>query len=83
MDKPDFWGRVKAAIEEQKTSQDLLAQKCGINRRTLENQIYRNIMPDVVTGQKIAEALNTTVEYLVNGKKNDAKTTIESQQRIF
>ena len=76
MGKPDFWGRVKAAIEEQKTSQELLAQKCGINRRTLENQIYRNIMPDVVTGQKIAEALNTTVEYFVNGIKTNENNAI-------
>jgi SOS-response transcriptional repressor LexA len=64
----DFWTNVKNLIKENDTYQEWLANKCGVKPRTFQNWIYRNIPPNVIDGQKIAEALETTVEYLVTGK---------------
>jgi transcriptional regulator with XRE-family HTH domain len=70
MEAEFLWNNVKRLIREQGTTQEKLAEKCDINFRTLQNQISRNIMPDSVETYKIAQALNTTVEYLLTG--NDA-----------
>jgi SOS-response transcriptional repressor LexA len=64
----DFWVNVKNLLKENNTYQDWVANKCGVKPRTFQNWIYRNIPPNVIDGQKIAEALETTVEYLVTGK---------------
>jgi SOS-response transcriptional repressor LexA len=64
----EFWTNVKNLIKENNTYQDWIANKCGVKPRTFQNWIYRNIPPNVIDGQKIAVALETTVEYLVTGK---------------
>jgi SOS-response transcriptional repressor LexA len=64
----DFWENVKNLIKENDTYQEWVAHKCGVKPRTFQNWIYRKILPNIVEGQKIAAALETTVEYLVTGK---------------
>jgi SOS-response transcriptional repressor LexA len=63
----DFWGNVKNLIKKNDTYQEWVAHKCGVKPRTFQNWIYRNIPPNIFEGQKIAEALETTIEYLVTG----------------
>ena len=49
----------------------ILAEMTGINYRTLQNQMSRDISPDVYTSVKIAQALGTSVEYLVTGEESN------------
>jgi hypothetical protein len=64
----EFWDRVKGEIKTQNTTQEWIAKKAGIVPGTIKQQIHHNRLPDIIQGQKIAEALETTVEYLVTGK---------------
>jgi SOS-response transcriptional repressor LexA len=60
-----FWDMVKKEIETQNTSQEWVAHKAQLNFGTMKQQIHHKRIPDVKTAYKIAQALETTVEYLV------------------
>lgn len=62
-----FWNKVKELLDLKNLTQKELSALTGINLGTLKNQICRNVIPDAVSAVKIAQALNTTVEYLVTG----------------
>ncbi len=66
----DFWQRVKYLIKENNTKQEWLAEISGIKYQTLRSMISKNTFPKADDAVKIAEVLNTTVEYLVNGNKD-------------
>ncbi|WP_407432520.1 helix-turn-helix domain-containing protein [Methanobrevibacter sp.] len=68
MENLDFWNRVKALIKENKITQEMLANKAGISFNNLKQQIFYNRYPTADEAVKIAQVLNTTVEYLVTGK---------------
>lgn len=65
--KDMFWDNVKTILSQNKILQKDFADKLGYNLSTLKNQMARNISPSVDDAVKIAQALNTTVEYLVTG----------------
>lgn len=67
-----FWDNVKELLDIQDVTQKELAAKTEINLGTLKNQICRNVIPDAIEAVKIAKALNTSVEYLVTGKDDNA-----------
>jgi transcriptional regulator with XRE-family HTH domain len=47
-----------------------LAEKSGVNKYSLDNYLNaRGQIPSVEVGQKIAQALGVSVEYLVTGKE--------------
>ena len=60
-----FWDNVKELLDIKNLTQKELSALTGINLGTLKNQICRNVIPDAVEAVKIAQALNTTVEFLV------------------
>jgi transcriptional regulator with XRE-family HTH domain len=64
----DYWERVTKIIADQNTKQSWLAEKAGILQQTLSQWIIKGRLPNVKEGQKIAETLETTVEYLVTGQ---------------
>lgn len=66
----EFWQRVKFLIKENNTKQEWLAEKTGIKYQTLRSMISKNTFPKVDDAVKIAHALNTTVEFLVNGNND-------------
>ena len=66
----EFLQRVKFLIKENNTKQEWLAEKTGIKYQTLRSMISKNTFPKADDAVKIAKALNTTVEYLVNGYKD-------------
>ena len=68
MDAVSFWNRVKQLIKSNNTTQRGLSETIGLSARTLESKIGRKSAPDVFEAYKIAQALNTTVEYLVTGE---------------
>lgn len=53
-----------------------LSEKTGINKRTLDNYLReKGSMPPADYAVLIAKALNTSVEYLVNGQNNQIQDT--------
>ena len=79
-----FWNNVKDLLEINNLTQKELSAKTEINLGTLKNQICRNVIPDAVSAVKIAQALNTTVEYLVTGKDDNtaAKELTELKAKL-
>lgn len=77
----DFWLRVKDKLDFQDSTQRDLAQNINESYNTLQSWINRDRLPNAEQAVKIAEALNTSVEFLVNGKssnkKNDHSKTVK------
>lgn len=65
-----FWLRVKEMLEYQDITQKMLAERIGESYNTVQSWINRNRLPNAEQAVKIANTLNTSVEYLVTGKQN-------------
>jgi transcriptional regulator with XRE-family HTH domain len=72
MDAATFWGNVKPLIKANNITQRTLASVCGIPFGTLQGQIVKNILPDVVSAYLIAQSLHTSIEYLLTGQEPEA-----------
>lgn len=84
MDAVSFWNRVKQLIKSNNTTQRGLSETIGLGARTLEIKIGRKSVPDVFEAYKIAQALNTTVEYLVTGEyTNNAEKIAEIKNLLL
>ena len=74
----DFWQRVKEIIKTQKLTQEKLCKSCDISLATFVSWIHNDRLPDLTSAIKIAEILNTSVEFLVNGKESEMKNDINN-----
>lgn len=63
-----FKERLESEIEYNGFSKTDFAYKAGISLATLNMYLYKNSIPAADTAVKMAEVLNTTVEYLVTGR---------------
>lgn len=68
----------KENLREEMNFQDIkikeLSEKTGISVNTLRNYINNHdALPNIYSAVKIARALNTTVEELVEGRKNQSE----------
>ena len=63
----ELWNRINSLIKDKGTTQIALSVQCEFNARRIQNLSGANRLPDAVEITKIAEALGTTVEYLVTG----------------
>jgi transcriptional regulator with XRE-family HTH domain len=55
-----------------------LAAKSGVNKNSINNYLNaRGQIPSVEVGQKIAQALGVSVEYLVTGQESDKTGKIQ------
>lgn len=64
-----FWKNVKDELEYNLLSQKELSESINLSYNTLQSWITKDRLPDAENAVKIAKKLNTTVEYLVTGKK--------------
>lgn len=69
----ELWERINALIKEKNTTQTALSVDCGFNPRRIQNLSGGNRLPDAIEITRIAEALGTTVEYLVTGQSTTPK----------
>ncbi len=65
-----FWENVEILRKQQNTTYRWLALKMGVSETTVSSMRKANTEPRAGQAVKIAEALNTTVEYLVTGKES-------------
>ncbi len=72
----DFWRNVKEELDYNLITQKTLATSIGVSYNTLQSWITKDRLPNVEQSLKIAQKLNTSVEYLVTGK-NEEKNYIK------
>ena len=77
IDAVSFWKRVNSLIKTQKTKQEVVARQCNISYQTFRGWVARKTFPGGDETYRIAQALSTTVEYLVAGKKPEPALTDE------
>jgi transcriptional regulator with XRE-family HTH domain len=66
-DVVSFWKRVNSLIKSRKTKQEAIAAQCNISYQTLRGWVANKRYPGTPETHRIAQALGTTVEYLVSG----------------
>lgn len=84
MEIKDFWSRVKILIKQNGFTQRSLSESIGLSPRTLEIMMNRGSVPDAFQTYKIAQLLNTSVEYLITGKESSPSSAelSELKQKI-
>ena len=70
-----FWLRVNKSLRKQWYTQDMLAQRLGVNSGTFRGWAHRKYVPDIETVYKMAEILGEPFNYLVFGAEDDPATT--------
>lgn len=65
-----FWENVEILRKEQNTTYRWIASKMGVSETTVSSMRKANTEPRASEAVKIAEALDTTVEYLVTNKES-------------
>ena len=74
-----FKENLKSELEYQGMMVKELAYKSGINKQTIDNYLStHNSVPNAELAVKIAQALGTSVEYLITGKTQDKSQKIEN-----
>lgn len=68
-----FWKRVKELMATQNVLQKDMADAVGISIGSFKNWLCRDILPNCEQSVRIAQKLNTTVEYLVTGNSGENK----------
>jgi transcriptional regulator with XRE-family HTH domain len=63
----DFWVRLKKEIKAKNTTQEWIARKIGVPYGTFRKWMTRKTYPSIKEGIEIAQLLETSAEYLVNG----------------
>jgi transcriptional regulator with XRE-family HTH domain len=77
-DVVSFWKRVNSHIKSQKTKQEAIASECNISYQTFRGWRTNKRYPSTPETYRIAQALHTSVEYLVTGENPDNSAIIES-----
>lgn len=75
-----FWERVKELLRIKNQNQKWLSENCDVSLPTLHNQISRKIIPGTIQCVKIAQALDTSVEYLVTGQDIKIENPVAKQK---
>lgn len=76
-----FRENLKDELEYQGLKVRDLAEKSGISRRTIDQYLASCAkIPSAVNAVKIARVLNVSVEYLVSGEEENAKTENQLQK---
>ena len=71
--------RIGSLRKEQHLTQMDLASKIGISKSQYIRYETKNIQPPADILNKLADTLNTTVDFLINGNKQDkAKATLKN-----
>ena len=84
MSKMGFRENLRNELDFQDLQTKELAQKTGINKRTLDGYLAKNgNEPTVGNAVKIAQVLGVSVEYLTTGKDSDFSGENTSQELLL
>ena len=73
----EFCKNTQQEIKQQNTTQEWVSKKAGISVNTLKGWISKDIFPRANEAVRIADALGTSVKYLVRGALRDNRSAIE------
>ena len=82
IDVGHFWKRVNNLIKIQNTKQEVIAAQCNISYQTFRGWVTRKTFPGGDETYRIAQALGTTVEYLISGIKQGQAAADEAMDKI-
>ena len=68
-----FWGRVLYLLDANDISRKEFAHQVGISYSSIHNGNERNSIPSADIALKIADTLETTIEYLIYGNSSKSK----------
>lgn len=75
--------RIKEIRKQKNWSQNELAQKAGISYAQLSRYEIKGSQPPAEVLNKLANALETTVDFLINGDTNEkAKSTLKDAELL-
>lgn len=77
-----FNTRMRELLQQQHISQKTLAEQTGITEAAICHYLKGDRMPGAATIAKIANALNTSVEYLMYGTKKESKEEISTIKEL-
>jgi transcriptional regulator with XRE-family HTH domain len=86
MDAKIFWDNVEPLRKAKNLTQEELSNNIKVPFRTFQGWLSKGILPDVEQAARIAQALNTSVEYLVSGEdpgKPDTEPLIVQAQALL
>lgn len=75
--------RLVVLLERKNMTQKDLAVKAGVTEAAISHYIKGNRMPRVSVLTRIAEALDTTPDYLLNGIETGADSEIKYAKRLI
>ena len=79
MEKDMFWKNVSLLLKNKKISQEKMCEDLGMSIYTLRSSISKQVLPRVDVAKTIADYLDTSVDYLLNGKEsNEYKERLET-----
>ena len=82
IDASSFWRRVNSLIKARKTKQEAIAKECNIPYPTFRGMVTRKTFPGGDETYRIAQALGTTVEYLITGENPKSASSDEAFDEI-
>ena len=84
MDAETFWKNVNSILKKKNISQELLCEDLNISIWTLRGAISKKILPRVDMAKKIADYLDTSVDFLLTGEeKNKYKQRLEDLKKAM
>ena len=80
-----FFSRIEELLKEKKKTQKDMVVHIGVSAQSFTNWKARNSIPSADIAVKIAQFLNTSVEYLVTGeeKKDNSKIILSDLQELI
>lgn len=79
----EFGLRLAELIKKAGMSQKALAQKAGVTEAAMSHYVRGDRVPRASVMARIAEAVGTTSDYIMNGKTTDACEEINLAKRLI
>ena len=76
--------RLLKARKKKELSREELGKLCGITGRTIQNYELGHVTPNRIdVSQRLADALDISVDYLIYGEKEETELTEEDKKEIL
>ncbi|MDO4458877.1 MAG: helix-turn-helix transcriptional regulator [Clostridia bacterium] len=78
-----FGERLSNLLKEKSMQQQTLAKKAGVTEAAVSHYIKGDRIPRASVMSRIADALGTTSEFLMNGTETDSKKEVAHAKRLI
>lgn len=74
----NFWAKVQECRKQNRYTWRDIAEPLGLKESVIKSSISQNLTPSVFLAYNLARSMNTTVEYLITGKKYDVSLSAKA-----